>query len=371
MNFAPGDRIRFVYTGQEAVVISVDFDGMLSVRTLPEGEVLPAFAEDVVALADFRGVVAPPMAKPPKPPKVAPKRTSDLFFESDAAFREMERRLEGKETDPVKKAGPTAGEISLEGLRPIALGPDSGLHLLFRAVPAGTEVPVYLLNDTNRSFGCTLRWLADGAPFDSLKLHLPVRTCFPVTGLTPERLGARLEVELDIPVLGLKKTVRIKPKNIFAWHTGFPHTDFAAGLLTLADRLVGAPAGPDLAEYARSTARRSPSTDGDDGYRLRSAFDPERLARFPKDIDLHIEKLVRDPAAVSPADALRIQLAAFEDYLHEAIELGVPSFHVIHGLGTGRLRQEVEKRLRDDPHVRDFHNGHHPNYGFGATEVFL
>jgi hypothetical protein len=370
MNFVPGDRIRFVYTGQEAEVISVDFDGMLSVRTLPEGEVLPAFAEDVVALADFRGVVAPPMAKPPKQPKIPYKRTSDLFFESDEAFREMERRLEAKETAPAKKEAPTGGEISLDGVRPIALGPDSGLHLLFRAVPAGEEVPVYLLNDTNRSFGCTLNWLADGARFDSLKLHLPVRTCFPVTGLSRERLGARLEVELEIPVLGLKKTVRIKPKNIFAWYTGFPQTDFAAGLLTLADKLVGASAGPNLAEYARSTARSS-SLDREEEYRLRSAYDPERLARFPKDIDLHIEKLVRDPAAVSPADALRIQLAAFEDYLREAIELGVPSFHVIHGLGTGRLRQEVENRLRDDPYVRDFHNGHHPNYGFGATEVFL
>jgi dsDNA-specific endonuclease/ATPase MutS2 len=49
----------------------------------------------------------------------------------------------------------------------------------------------------------------------------------------------------------------------------------------------------------------------------------------------------------------------------------MPKVYLIHGLGTGRLREELHDMLRRHPRVRGFQNSHFPRYGFGATEVLL
>ena len=42
---------------------------------------------------------------------------------------------------------------------------------------------------------------------------------------------------------------------------------------------------------------------------------------------------------------------------------------VIHGLGKGKLREEVMRLLREYKEVAHFKNEYHPKYGFGATEI--
>ena len=74
---------------------------------------------------------------------------------------------------------------------------------------------------------------------------------------------------------------------------------------------------------------------------------------------------------MSNAEIVRIQLAAFENYLNKAINLGVDRFFVIHGLGKGRLRNEIATRLLKHPQVQTFKNEYHAKYGYGATEVVL
>jgi dsDNA-specific endonuclease/ATPase MutS2 len=74
---------------------------------------------------------------------------------------------------------------------------------------------------------------------------------------------------------------------------------------------------------------------------------------------------------MTPAQILQLQLQVFEEYLNNAIRLGIPKVYIIHGLGKGRLRNDIQKRLSRNPYVRMFQNQHHHKYGFGATEVFL
>ncbi|MCG7859693.1 hypothetical protein MD537_22130, partial [Flavihumibacter sediminis] len=48
-----------------------------------------------------------------------------------------------------------------------------------------------------------------------------------------------------------------------------------------------------------------------------------------------------------------------------------PMLTVIHGLGSGRLRDEIHSLLRLRKPVKYFVNQYHPNYGYGATEIYF
>lgn len=88
-------------------------------------------------------------------------------------------------------------------------------------------------------------------------------------------------------------------------------------------------------------------------------------------IDLHIEKLTDKPQSLTPAEILDMQLVTCEKYLLLAMAHKLPDMIVIHGIGEGRLRQEVHEMLRLTKGVKSFVNQYHPLYGFGATEIFF
>lgn len=92
---------------------------------------------------------------------------------------------------------------------------------------------------------------------------------------------------------------------------------------------------------------------------------------IPTEIDLHIEKLTRQHKHLSNAEMLQIQLQAFEKALDQAIINRVGVFYAIHGLGTGKLKNEIAVLLKQNKFVLQFNNNFHPRYGMGATEIVL
>jgi dsDNA-specific endonuclease/ATPase MutS2 len=44
---------------------------------------------------------------------------------------------------------------------------------------------------------------------------------------------------------------------------------------------------------------------------------------------------------------------------------------VIHGNGSGRLRDEIHQLLRSRSEVKSFVNQYHPLFGYGATEIYF
>lgn len=88
-------------------------------------------------------------------------------------------------------------------------------------------------------------------------------------------------------------------------------------------------------------------------------------------IDLHIEKLAADAEKMSNLEKIALQLTSFEKYLDLAIAHHQPSFIVIHGVGSGRLRDEIHEILRLRREVKYFVNQYHPAYGYGATEIYF
>lgn len=88
-------------------------------------------------------------------------------------------------------------------------------------------------------------------------------------------------------------------------------------------------------------------------------------------IDLHIEKISNDWKHLSNFEILTIQLKEFEKFYDLALAHMQPSLVVIHGVGTGRLREEIHELLKYRKEVKSFVNQYHPSFGYGATEILF
>jgi hypothetical protein len=99
---------------------------------------------------------------------------------------------------------------------------------------------------------------------------------------------------------------------------------------------------------------------------IRSSIEPAREV-----VDLHIEVLAADHEKLSPAEIVQIQLSTFARFLDLAKVHRQRQLVVIHGIGSGKLRDLIHEQLSSDPGVSSFSNRYHPSYGYGATEILF
>ena len=108
------------------------------------------------------------------------------------------------------------------------------------------------------------------------------------------------------------------------------------------------------------------------GYKVYAASAArQHLEPAKYELDLHIENLSSNYASLSNFEMLTLQLQTLEKYLDLAVVHHQASMIVIHGLGTGKLRDEIHEILRLRKDVKSFFNRYHPSYGYGATEVYF
>jgi len=88
-------------------------------------------------------------------------------------------------------------------------------------------------------------------------------------------------------------------------------------------------------------------------------------------IDLHIEKITDDWKGLSNYEILTIQLREFEKYFDLAYVHLQPDLIVIHGVGKGKLKDEIHQILKQKKEVKNFVHRYHPRYGYGATEIYF
>lgn len=88
-------------------------------------------------------------------------------------------------------------------------------------------------------------------------------------------------------------------------------------------------------------------------------------------VDLHIEKLTDNFKKLTNAEMLDMQLREFEKWYELALVHRQPNLIIIHGVGSGKLRDEIHDILRRKKEVKSFVNQYHPNFGYGATEIFF
>jgi hypothetical protein len=94
----------------------------------------------------------------------------------------------------------------------------------------------------------------------------------------------------------------------------------------------------------------------------------EYLKSLEKEVDLHIEELVKNSKNLSNYEMLTIQLERFEKELDEAIAKHMKKIVFIHGVGNGRLRQEILNRLKETRGIT-YQDASYKDYGYGATQV--
>lgn len=155
---------------------------------------------------------------------------------------------------------------------------------------------------------------------------------------------------------------RLKPKQLFTKieelkkknEATFSHRLFE----TYPDRLV-----EDIIEPGILAAR---------GYKVYNAKEARKhLEPARSVIDLHIEKLADNWQELDNYQIVDLQLKTFEKYYDLALVHHQPSLIVVHGVGTGRLRDEIHDMLRLKREVKSFVNQYDPRFGYGATEIYF
>ena len=88
-------------------------------------------------------------------------------------------------------------------------------------------------------------------------------------------------------------------------------------------------------------------------------------------VDLHMEKLSDNFQHMSNFEILTMQLSEFQKWYELAVAHRQPSLVIIHGVGTGKLRDEIHEILKTKREVKTFINQYDPRFGYGATEIFF
>ena len=84
------------------------------------------------------------------------------------------------------------------------------------------------------------------------------------------------------------------------------------------------------------------------------------------EVDLHLND---EHPGFDPRSALLEQIEIFEKALDSAIYKNELELRVIHGIGSGKLRSEIHKKLKGLECVYSYSCEWHPSYGMGSTLI--
>ena len=158
----------------------------------------------------------------------------------------------------------------------------------------------------------------------------------------------------------LQETIRIKPKLLFDQLQQLKLTQKASFAILITADLAEKeqfPINTDTLVAPTNSSLKPPS--------LSTRFEDS----FDHVIDLHIDKLIANYKGLSNFEILSIQMKAFEKKVEIALLHHQVSLTVIHGVGKGKLKDEIHLWLKGKPFVKQFTNQYDPFYGHGATTI--
>lgn len=351
MLFTKGNKVRIKHTGEEGRVIGQVDEETVLVALIQGGFEIPVALEDLIRSEEYRDTFSKVKAK------FVPGKQ-----ESKAA--EMERPNPEKQYLLLK-----GGAIEL------------GFEAIYESDGTISKYRTYLLNSTNFDFllALELRTKVMGV-LKTLNDKIISQEAKEIGEMTADRLSDNPEIEIDLWRLTTEGTnakqsqiVKIKPKQFFKSVRTAPLLGRRMHLYKVLEELDGKKkqnsSEEDLKSYTKRKASSRPKKEKYfQNYFVRNV---EAYASFEHEIDLHAENLSGDSARMSAAEILRLQLNTFEDYINKAIRLGVERVFIIHGVGKGRLRDDIAKSLAKNASVASYKNEYHHKYGVGATEVLF
>lgn len=175
------------------------------------------------------------------------------------------------------------------------------------------------------------------------------------------------EFSLLKPIKGkadfVEATYRIKPKQLFQKIEELK----LKNLPSLNHRLLDIYPDKPIAEPKLDMSRLTSA-----GYKVYDAAKArQHLESARSVVDLHIEKLRNNWKSMTNHEILSIQLKEFEKWYELAVLHHLPELIIIHGIGKGRLKEEIHDLLKHKDDVKSFVNRYDPRFGYGATEIFF
>lgn len=232
------------------------------------------------------------------------------------------------------------------------------------------ELKLHLINRTETPYKFVYKLHFFGKPDFELKNTIQPFEDFYLHDVDFADLNDSPSFEFDFSLLQPDKkkaehfesSVKLKPKQLFAKIEELKEKNQATFSQRLfenyPDKVI-----EDTVEMGKLAAK---------GYKIYEASKArQHLEPARSVIDLHIEKLTDDYRRMSNYEIVSLQLKTFEKYYHLAVAHHQPSLIVIHGVGEGVLRDEIHDILRLKKEVKSFVNQYHPNFGYGATEIFF
>lgn len=92
------------------------------------------------------------------------------------------------------------------------------------------------------------------------------------------------------------------------------------------------------------------------------------LRKKELEVDLHFENLTPGNDRMSAHEKLTLQLDSAKNALQKARNGNYTHLVLVHGVGQGRLKEELHKWLQGQQRL-EFYDASLQKYGFGATEV--
>ena len=288
------------------------------------------------------------------------------------------KRFSEKKNIPPKKEKTFLDQLPRDK-SPKAGNPLDGFWL--RILPVSTDdefgdevvesLKIYLVNHTEKGLSFQYKLTYAGKPDFSLNNEIPASKEFYIHDIPFENLNDAPVFEFEFSLLQPEKskathfetTLKLKAKQVFLRIEEIRKKGEASFAYKLFDRYPDKALEEDVPEYQASARNGNKLYDAK---RSRQHLEPAKY-----EVDLHIEKLTPDWQNLTNFEMLTLQLNTFEKYLDLAIAHHQHNLIVIHGVGKGKLKDEIHEILNSRREVKSFINQYDPRYGYGATEIFL
>ncbi len=338
MKFQIGDKVLILHSNEEGEVVDIINNKMVMVDV--RGVKFPAYNDQL----DF------PYFKRFTEKKLFPEKQTNKFI--DEIPKEKKKQVD-KVVDgiwitfvPVMDSDEFGDEIVEDLKIHLVNKTETGYHFKYLLTYSGQQIGFELTNQVH--------------PFEDFYIH-----DIPFENFND---GPLFSLEFSLLTPDKKKedyfesSLKLKPKQVF---TRIEHLK-KKGEATFSYKILNT--YPDKIE---APVMDIPTISGA-GFRIYEASQArQHLEPAKYEVDLHIEKLTDHWKSLDNFEMITLQLKTFEKYLDLAIVHRQNAMIAIHGVGTGKLRDEIHEILRLRREVKTFVNKYHSAYGYGATEIYF
>ena len=331
-------------------------DIVLILHSNEEGQIID-FINDKMVMVDVKGVNFP----------VYLDQIDFPYFKRFSEKKLVQSPKQKKYVDDVRREKPSASSKVVDGVwltfLPVMDVDEFGDLVV-------EELKLHLVNHTETPYNFIYKLTFFGKPDFELKNRVNPFEDFYIHDILFADLNDNPSFDFEFSLADPQKgkadyyesSLKLKPKQLFTKIEEVKEKNLATFSYklfdTYPDKLVD-----DKVELGKLATK---------GYKVYNAKEARQHLEPPRSvIDLHAEKLTDDWRNLSNYEILSLQLRTFEKYYELALSHMQPSLTVVHGLGTGKLRDEIHELLRLRKEVKSFVNQYHSQFGYGATEIYF